>query len=61
MEVGQGPNWGCSAKEKKSQETEHYQLAAQVTRVDLGVAFPEIRDLLPVNKTVQLNVSQSNL
>jgi hypothetical protein len=45
MEVGQGPKWGSSAKEKKHYETPHYALyVAPLSPRHHGMARPQIAD-----------------
>jgi hypothetical protein len=52
MEVGQGPNWGCSAKEKKIHLTEQFSFTENQESIMLHLAalyFPYFLAALPLH------------
>jgi hypothetical protein len=56
MEVGQGPNWGCSAKEKNSQSVvKMYELSVCLFSVHLKYlkcySKPDYKEVLLLNKS----------
>jgi hypothetical protein len=58
MELGQGPNWGCSAKEKKPcyVHSSCDAVKSQTTRKETVCTRTPIRRGLPLSKLITINI-----